>query len=275
MDELDRMFRRLVHNIRAGFPDLLTRPFEVSALHQHLIPYRLNRGELGIDTAEEYELTLMRLLSGARGLLNGDPHMQAAVRAQLESPNPDLSLFRAWGTASVSIAATAIRALDGQSPTAIRSPLSPTRQAEMAGRATLELPASGAATVATAAPPQAPRAPVPGATATAPKVAAPTVAAAAPKASASAAPTAAPAAASKAARAAAPKAVAAAMTVPVAAPRVHGTGCRYCGGELPEGRDTHFCPHCGQNLSIKQCPACSTELEVEWQYCITCGRQVD
>jgi hypothetical protein len=67
MDGLDRMFRRLVHNVRAGFPDLLSRPFEISALHQHLVPYRLNRGELAIDSAEEYELTLMRLLSGDRG----------------------------------------------------------------------------------------------------------------------------------------------------------------------------------------------------------------
>jgi hypothetical protein len=271
MDELDRMFRRLVYNIRAGFPDLIARPFEVSALHQHVIPYRLNRGELGIDTAEEYELTLMRLLSGARGLLNGDPDMQSALRAELESPNPDLSLFRAWGTASVSIAATAIRALDGQSPPVVRSPspASPTRQAEMAGRATLELPASGAAPVATMAPPQAPRATAPGATSQAPKAApaAPVAAAPAPKAPAPAA--------AKAPAPAAAKVVAAVAPVPVAAPRTHGTGCRYCGGELPEGRDAHFCPHCGQNLSIKQCPACSTELEVEWQYCITCGRQVE
>jgi len=51
--------------------------------------------------------------------------------------------------------------------------------------------------------------------------------------------------------------------------------CPYCGGSVPAGRKVNFCPHCGQNLSVKQCPACSTELEVEWQYCITCGRQVD
>ena len=270
MDELDRMFRRLVHNIRAGFPDLLTRPFEVSALHQHLVPYRLNRGELGIDTAEEYELTLMRLLSGARGLLNGDPDMQAAVRAELESPNPDLSLFRAWGTASVSVSATAVRALDGQSPPVVRSPSppSPTRQAEMAGRATVELPTSGAAPVATAAPPQAPRATGPAATSQAPKARAAASVASAPQPKA-------PAAAPRPAPVPQPKAAVEAKSVPVAVPRVHGTGCRYCGGELPEGRDAHFCPHCGQNLSVKQCPACSTELDVEWQYCITCGRQVE
>ena len=227
MDELDRMFRRLVHNIRAGSPDLLTRPFEVSALYQHLIPYRLNRGELGIDSAEEYELALMRLLSGARGMITGDPQMQAALQAELESPNPDLSLFRAWGTASVAVAAAAVRALDSQSPVPVRrpTPIATTRQAEMAVRATLELPTATPATVSTGT-----------------QVATP------------------------------PSAMATAPASPVA-PRAHGTGCRYCGGELPDGREAHFCPHCGQNLSVKQCPACSTELEVEWQFCITCGRQ--
>ncbi len=223
MDELDRMFRRLVHNVRAGFPDLLTKPIEVAALHQHLIPYRLNRRELGIDSAEEYELTLTRLLAGTRGLLDGDPEMQAALKAELESPNPDLSTFRAFGTATISIAPAALRAVD--SPAAAprtAEPSATTRQAEMAGRATQELPTSGGGpAVAKAAIPDA------------------------------------------AARAAA------------AVHRATGPGCRYCGGDLPEGREVHFCPHCGQNLSIKQCPACSTELEVEWQFCITCGRQVD
>ncbi len=241
MDELDRMFRRLVHNVRAGFPDLLTRSFEVSALYQTLIPYRLNRSELGIVSAEEYEITLMRLLAGTRGLLKGDPDMQAALQAELESPNPDLSIFRAWATAAVSLNAMAIRALDSQSTNAVRSP-SPavaTRQAEMAGRETLEVAAS------VAAPAGAPAA----RTATAP---APVSVAAVP-----------------ATRAAA----IAPQVAPVSHP--HGPGCRYCGGELPDGREAHFCPHCGQNLSIKQCPACSTELEVEWQFCITCGRQAE
>lgn len=239
MDELDRMFRRLVQNVRAGYPDLLTRSFEVSALYQTLIPYRLNRAELGIDSAEEYEITLMRLLAGTRGLLSGDPDMQAALQAELESPNPDLSVFRAWATSAVSLNAGAVRSMDSQSPVPVRHPSPPasTRQAEMAGRATLEVPASALAPLGTHV-----RA-----------------------AAMSAAPVATPPAANP---------VPAAPTVPAHA-HVHGPGCRYCGGELPDGRDAHFCPHCGQNLSIKQCPACSTELEVEWQFCITCGRQVE
>jgi hypothetical protein len=235
MDELDRMFRRLVQNVRAGFPDLLTRSFEVSALHQHIIPYRLNRAELGFDTAEEYELALMRLLAGTRGLLNGDPDMQAAMQAELESPNPDLSLFRAWGTSSVSITSSAIRTLDAPSPVSVRAPVaSPTRQAEMADRATVEL--ATAVAIPAAARRETPRAHQP----------------------------------------AASQPVAPALVAPLApAVSAHGTGCRYCGGELPDGREAQFCPHCGQNLAVKQCPACSTELEVEWQFCITCGRQAE
>jgi predicted amidophosphoribosyltransferase len=52
-----------------------------------------------------------------------------------------------------------------------------------------------------------------------------------------------------------------------------GGSCQYCGGALPEGRRISFCPHCGQNLTIIHCPACSTELEAGWRFCTTCGRE--
>ena len=43
---------------------------------------------------------------------------------------------------------------------------------------------------------------------------------------------------------------------------------------LPRGRAVTFCPYCGQNLTIQRCPACGTELEIDWKFCITCGRGV-
>ncbi|MEQ1691021.1 MAG: zinc ribbon domain-containing protein [Gemmatimonas sp.] len=49
-------------------------------------------------------------------------------------------------------------------------------------------------------------------------------------------------------------------------------GCRYCGGRLPEGKRSTFCAHCGLDLTKRQCPACSTELEADWRFCVTCGR---
>lgn len=48
--------------------------------------------------------------------------------------------------------------------------------------------------------------------------------------------------------------------------------CRYCDNRLPEGRKVTYCPHCGMDMTKRQCPACSTELEVHWKYCVTCGR---
>lgn len=52
-------------------------------------------------------------------------------------------------------------------------------------------------------------------------------------------------------------------------------GCRYCGGRLPDARRVTFCPHCGLDLTKRQCPACSTELDATWRFCVTCGRGAD
>lgn len=58
-----------------------------------------------------------------------------------------------------------------------------------------------------------------------------------------------------------------------AAPAVAHPCCRYCDNKLPQGRAITFCPFCGMDLTKRQCPACSTELDVNWRYCVTCGRQ--
>src|SRR5919202_6358618 len=112
MDDLDRMFTRLVENTRSSYPEYLTRPFEVAELYQNLIPYRHNRRELGIETNQDYEMTLLRLLSGERGYLSGDPIMQDALRHEAASRNPDTSMFRAYATSYVSVNADAVRRLE-------------------------------------------------------------------------------------------------------------------------------------------------------------------
>ncbi|HTR19371.1 MAG TPA: zinc ribbon domain-containing protein [Gemmatimonadales bacterium] len=49
--------------------------------------------------------------------------------------------------------------------------------------------------------------------------------------------------------------------------------CPYCGGSLPTSRKVNFCPHCGQPPSGElKCPACGSEVDVGWAYCIGCGR---
>lgn len=53
-----------------------------------------------------------------------------------------------------------------------------------------------------------------------------------------------------------------------------GPRCRYCGGGLPDGRELHFCPHCGQNLQVLNCPGCGAEIEAGWKFCVSCGKAV-
>jgi hypothetical protein len=231
MDELDRMYRRLVQSIRASFPDLLARTFEVAMIYQQIIPYRLNRRELDLESNDDYEFTLLRLVSGERGLLLGDEEMQRALRGQLESANPDPSAFRAFATATVGLSPEALRSLDVQPlvrpPGGVVSPLrdASTLDIALSGRATeqVPVPATPVRTTAPAAPEERSAPPAPAATATRPTP----------------------------------------------------TGCQYCGGVLPAGRDVKYCPHCGHDLTIRQCPACGTELELDWRFCVTCGRQLE
>lgn len=53
-----------------------------------------------------------------------------------------------------------------------------------------------------------------------------------------------------------------------------GLPCRYCGGILPAGRAMNYCPHCGQNLQVLNCPACGAEVEAGWKFCVSCGKAV-
>ena len=50
-----------------------------------------------------------------------------------------------------------------------------------------------------------------------------------------------------------------------------GKACVYCGEQLPSGRVVKFCPFCGRDLRMIECPSCGSELEAGWRYCVTCG----
>src|SRR5688500_20270929 len=101
MDDLDRMYRLLVRNTRASSPDYFSRPFALGVLYQTLIPYRLHRRELGIETNEDYELALSRLIAGERGYLVCEGEVQRALRTELSTPNPDPSAFRQYAHSQV------------------------------------------------------------------------------------------------------------------------------------------------------------------------------
>jgi len=196
MDDLERLFRRLVRNMRADYPAYLTSAFPVAELYQSIVPYRHNRSDLEIEVHEDYEHALTRLLAGERGYVTGDPAMQQGLATALAGTGGGALTYRTFAASLIEISPDAVRRIDAESA---RTP----------GRST------------------------------------PTVS----------------------------PAVRHASTTPVA---ILARGpCLFCGGDLPADRRITFCPHCGQNVTVKHCPACSADLEVSWKFCPTCGRGVE
>jgi predicted RNA-binding Zn-ribbon protein involved in translation (DUF1610 family) len=231
MDDLDRVFHRLVSNIRHRHSEYLTLPFTVQELYETLIPYRHHRRELGIETNQDYEIAVSRLLSGERDYLLADQSMQDKLKAELQAGHGDPGAFREFATAKVSLAPEALRRIKALTVAGADAP-------DSSSAATpVPVPKPVNATFPVSSP--TPQMPQP-----------------------------APNAVPEAAKAAAPAALSSMMNAPVP------EGCRFCGGTLPEGRAVVYCPHCGNNLSISRCPACGSELEKGWKFCVTCGRQV-
>jgi len=245
MDNVERMYRHLVRTIRSKFPQYLTQPFDVATLQQTILPYRHHRRELGLETNEDYELTLTELLAGAHDYLIADDHVRDVLKRNLASTNPDPGAFKQFATATVALSPAALRSLDAgpdDPSTPLKTVAIPTVEPETAARAV-------AAPVAA----PAPVAPPASVAASAPKPPAPAAVSSAPQAPSAPLTT----ARSSGARAVTPE---------------PGDQCRYCGETLPPGRPITFCPHCGQNVTTIHCLACGSELEVGWKFCPVCGR---
>lgn len=266
MDALDRTFRHLLQTIQTRYPAYLTQPFEVAELYQNILPYRHHRRELGLETNQEYELVLLQLLSGARDYLVVNDEMRDRLARELATPNPDPGAFREFSTSQVALSPAAIRRFEtgvgepalvgaGKSAAAETTQRIPSQRAAAATSvSTAPRNASSSQTAPTAMPTQpAPRR-APSSTSTASTSTANTsTASTGPRAAAS------PGGSSR--------------PSPTIVPQA-GEQCRYCSGALPAGRRITFCPHCGQNLTVVNCMACGTELELGWKFCTTCGRQV-
>lgn len=108
MDDLDRLYQRLVQSIRFRNPEYLTVPFTVQDLYETLVPYRHHRRELGIDTNQDYETAVARLLSGERGYVRTDPELQDRLKKELASVNPDPGIFRDAAATRVSFEQSAL-----------------------------------------------------------------------------------------------------------------------------------------------------------------------
>lgn len=284
MDDLDRLYRRLVHNIRANRPEYLQIPFTVRELYEQIIPYRHNRRELAIETNDDYEVAVARLLSGERGYLQGDPAMHEELRRELASPTGDPGVFKDYGDSTISLTPSATDARTPAAGTVAAGMKTPVPSVAVGAAAA---PAANAP-VANAPPPQAaptgpsapaapPSRPPAAAAPTNPAASAPTPSAPTPSTPTPSTTSAVPATADSSATAPQPAETAAPEGVPSLLSSLSHidvpTGCRFCGGTLPEGRDVNYCPHCGENLHTKRCPACGAEMDTSWGFCVTCGRK--
>ncbi len=225
-DALERLFSRLVVNLAELDRARLDGPIQLGEIHQSLVPYRTHRAVLGIETNQDYEMVVLRLLSGERGYARVEPEeVRHTLEREVRAVNPDTAAFRRFGAASVFL-----------DPDQVRVALMEHEAHAAAWGA--RVPADGEA------PDEAPQ----------------------------------PAAAD------APEQGDLLFSLeeepaetPVPSGRdvtIGGVQCGYCGGDLPVGRTVIFCPHCGQNVGVMHCPVCGTELDVGWQFCITCGREM-
>lgn len=263
MDNVDRMYRHLVRTIRTKFPQYLTQPLDVAELHQTVLPYRHHRRELGLETNDDYEITLTELLSGERGYLIVDERMRDVLKRELATPNPDPSAFKQFDANRVALSPAALRSLEA-GPDDPTTPLRP-----------VAVPPG--ATASTTAATASPTAATTGTTGT--TTGATSGAASAPASIAASViappPVPMPPEAARPVFPSGPQRASASVIAPSGAKAiipVPGERCNSCNETLPPGRPITFCPHCGQNLTTKNCPACGSELELGWKFCPTCGR---
>lgn len=237
---LQRFHRALVREIRETRPQYLRQPFSVSEIYEHLVPYRTHRDVIGAGMSAEYEYALLRLLSGEGGYLRLESEAaKEAIRRELESSNPNTTVYREFAAAPVRLEPGRLGEAALEVPFAEPAALAAAPDGEAGG-------ADPSRRVAGTGAPGLPDAP-----------------GAAWEPAAAARPVGAP---EEGGGAMGLFADAGAAALP--------ERCWACDGTLPQRATLRFCPRCGVNVRIVPCPECGEELELGWRYCITCGRDM-
>ena len=101
MDDLTHFARQLADRLAAG-PGGPRRSASVAEIREQLLPYRLQRRALGLESVEDYETVLLRLIAEQGGHVRTAPDTAAQrCREELAQPNPDLRLLDELGEVTV------------------------------------------------------------------------------------------------------------------------------------------------------------------------------
>jgi hypothetical protein len=97
-----RLYDHLVHALEQRRGADFAGPVTVAEIYQELVPYRAVRSEVGFGMNADYEHALLRLLSGEAGLARLEPDSaRAEIETELESANPNVSIYRAYAGCDV------------------------------------------------------------------------------------------------------------------------------------------------------------------------------
>ena len=239
MTDLDPLFRLLVRRLAEQDPARVHQPIAINELMDAVLPYRLVRRELGVDTAEDYEALLLQLCAGEGGFVQSDAAAQSAMAAELTKPLPDLTLLRVYGETSVVLRTDPMRSALAENPEARYAPPGPPESApvvyeepesdEPRDPEPVERPLWGTAVVV-----QSKSLPFD--------------------------------AIDRDAVAAHPEP----DSELDAGSRVR---CPFCGGILPPRMMINFCPHCGMGQDVGKCRACGADMDLGWRFCVACGEE--
>ncbi len=235
MTSLDPLFRILVRALSEQEPPRIHQPISINELMDGLLPYRLVRRELGVDSADDYETLLLRLCAGEGDFVQADPAAQAALQAELKKPLPDLACLRVYGDTHIVLRTDPLMSVMEDIPEErYAPPYEPTQAPAMAREESAEAEGAAAPPVDDAWEPD----PVFEANASAVTPQEPDVSA-----------------------------------IPPASLDKTQVRCPFCGGILPPRMLINFCPHCGMGQDVGACRTCGADMDVGWRYCVSCGEE--
>ncbi len=112
MDDVTRLFRKLVGVLADADPAQLREPFRVADLYERILPYRRFKRDLKFDSVEDYDMAVLRLLAGDGGYAAVEPiEAREAIALEADAVRPDTDAFRAFGNATVRLQERAVQSV--------------------------------------------------------------------------------------------------------------------------------------------------------------------